>query len=157
MTQSAIEQATPLCGPHVRYARMEGVTMAEWLTKAVETEAQKQEGNQVIPPGRPRETSLPSPTIELHDAASALQAVAVAAQAGLPVTKAAVRDTVGLIREQVRVCRGLPMRQTSRPIGQTRRLDHETPEMEPLVPGDAADAVVPEPVTRNGAGDSPEA
>src|SRR5689334_9616893 len=131
---------------------MEGVTMAEWLTKAVETEAQKQEGNQVIPPGRPRETSLPSPTIELHDAASALQAVAVAAQAGLPVTKAAVRDTVGLIREQVRVCRGLPARQTRHRFGQTIGLAPEPPEPEDLV-----ETVVPEPVTRNGASGGPEA
>src|SRR5689334_1442736 len=65
------------------------------------------------------ETALPSPTIELHEAAAALQAMAAAASAGLPVTKAAVRDTVGLIREQVRVCRGLPVRQTRARIGQT--------------------------------------
>ena len=33
---------------------MEGLTIAEWLTKAVETEAGKQEGNLVIPSGKQR-------------------------------------------------------------------------------------------------------
>ena len=54
--------------------------------------------------------------------------MAVAAQAGLPVTKAAVRDTVSLMREQVRVCRGLPARQTRKHFGKTVRLEHEPPE-----------------------------
>src|SRR5215217_3094116 len=77
----------------VRYARMEGCTMAEWLAKAVETEANRQDGNQVIPPGRPEPVS-PPPSVDLADAAAALQAMAAAASAGLSVSKAATRDTV---------------------------------------------------------------
>ena len=129
----------------VRYARMDGCTMAEWLTKAVETQARLQEANQVIPPGKPSETPLPSPTIELGEAAEALKAMAAAASAGLPVTKAAVRDTVALIREQVRVCRGLPARQTRGQIGQTMKLEHEAP-----VGNSAHDPPALPPVTRNG-------
>jgi hypothetical protein len=137
----------------VRYARMEGVTMAEWLSRAVETQAAKQEANQVYPPGRPEETSFPSPTIELGEAAAVLQAMAAAAASGLPVTKAAVRDTVSLIREQIRVGRGLPARQTKRPIGQTISLEHETPERD-----EAEGMPATQPVTRNGsAGEQQEA
>ena len=114
----------------VRSARMEGVTMAEWISRAVATEARKQEGNLVIPPGRPEApTPRPAPTIELGEATAALQAMASAAQAGLPVGKAAVRDTVALIREQVRVGRGLPPRQTRGPIGQTMRVEHGPPAL----------------------------
>jgi hypothetical protein len=113
----------------VRYARMEGVTMAEWLAKAVETQAEKQEGNQVIPPGQPKPTVLPSLTVDLSDAAAALQAMATAASAGLPISKTAVRDTVALIRDHIRVGRGLPPRQTSQQIGQTMRLNHARSEV----------------------------
>jgi len=67
-----------------------------------------------------------------------LQRMAEAAKAGLPVTKAAVRETVTLIREQVRVGRGLPARQT-------RRLEHETTGTNAPEDGGAA-----KPVTRNG-------
>jgi len=131
----------------VRYARMDGCTMAEWLTRAVATQAQKQDGNQVILPGKPRETTpLPAPTIELGEASVALQAMAAAAAAGLPVSKAAVRDTVSLIREQVRVGRGLPARQTRGHFGQTVRLEHEAPERD-----DTKDPEGAQPVTRNGA------
>ena len=59
----------------VRYARMEGCTMAEWLTKAVETQADRQDGNQVIPPGKPEAPPLPSSSVDLKDAAAALQAL----------------------------------------------------------------------------------
>jgi hypothetical protein len=108
----------------VRYARMEGVTMAEWLAKAVETQAEKQEGNQVQLPSKPTPSSLPSPTIDVSEATAALQSMAAAAAAGLPISKAAVRDTVALIRDHVRVGRGLPPRQTRQQIGQTMRLNH---------------------------------
>ena len=45
----------------VRYARMEGVTMAEWLSRAVETQAQMQEANQVLLPGKPGGVPRPPP------------------------------------------------------------------------------------------------
>src|SRR3954447_26090145 len=112
----------------VRYARMEGCTMAEWLTKAVETQADRQDGNQVLLPGKPEPTPLPSPTVDLGEAAAALQALAQAASAGLPVSKAAAREAVSLIRAHIRVGQGLPPRQTRRQIGQTIRLHHEVSE-----------------------------
>jgi hypothetical protein len=111
----------------VRYARMDGITMAEWLAKAVETEANRQDGNLVIPPGKPEPVS-PPPSVDLNDAALALQALAAAASAGLPVSKAATRDTVALIRAHIRVGRGLPPRQTRPRIGQTISLGHENSE-----------------------------
>ena len=49
----------------VRYAKMDGVTMAEWLGRAVDTEANRQDGNQVIPPGNPPPASPPLATLEL--------------------------------------------------------------------------------------------
>jgi hypothetical protein len=121
----------------VRYARMEGCTMAEWLTKAVETQADRQDGNQVILPGKPEPTPLPSPTVDLKDAAAALQALAQAASAGLPVSKVAAREAVSLIRAHIRVGQGLPSRQTRRQIGQTMRFfEHEdiqpAPQEEPV-------------------------
>jgi hypothetical protein len=107
----------------------------------------------VLPPGKPEQTTpLSVPTIEVGEAAEALKAMALAAQAGLPVTKAAVRDTVTLIREQVRVGRGLPARQTRRLSGQTMRLEHETPEG-----GGTQDQAAEASVTRNGDGGGTEA
>jgi hypothetical protein len=105
---------------------MDGVTMAEWLGRAVDTEANRQDGNQVIPPGNPPPASPPLATLELGTVALALQAMAAAATAGLPVTKAAARDAVALIRSQVRGARGLPARQTTRRIGQTVSGDQES-------------------------------
>lgn len=106
----------------VRYARMDGSTMAEWLTKAVETQAAKQDGTQVIPPDKLEPTQANGElvgTVALGEAAAALQAMAAAATAGLPISKAATRDVVAAIRSQVRVSRGLPARQTRLKIGQT--------------------------------------
>ena len=102
--------------------------MAEWLSKAVETQASQQDGNQVIPPGKPEPTTTPL-SVDLHDAALALQAMAAAATAGLPVSKAASRDTVALIRDHIRVGRGLPLRQTRLKNGQTFDLEHEASEV----------------------------
>jgi hypothetical protein len=108
----------------VRYARMDGCSVSQWLAKAVETQAGRQDGNQVIPPGKPEPAALPS-SVDLSAAASALQSMAAAAAAGLPVSKAAARDTVALIREHIRVGRGLPPRQTRLQIGQTFSRRHE--------------------------------
>jgi hypothetical protein len=108
----------------VRYARMDGCTMAEWLTKAVETQANRQDANLVIPPDKPRETPLVVPSVGLGDAAAALQSLAQASSAGLPVSKTAARETVALIRAHIRVGRGLPPRQTRRQNGQTLHLKH---------------------------------
>jgi hypothetical protein len=102
----------------VRYAKMAGVTMAEWMGRAVETQATLQDGNRVIPPSKPEQTRQAS-GLDLGDVAAALQAMAAAQAAGLPVSKAAVRGVVALIREDVRAARGLPDRQTRPRIGQT--------------------------------------
>jgi hypothetical protein len=67
----------------------------------VETEANRQDGNLVLPPGKPDQVS-PPPSVAITDAALALQAMAAAASAGLPVSKATTRDTVALIREHIR-------------------------------------------------------
>jgi hypothetical protein len=109
----------------VRYARMDGCTMAEWLAKAVETQASKQDGNLVIPPGKPETPPLPASSVDLNAAAAVLQAMAAAASAGLPVSKAATRDTVALIRERIRADRGLPPRQTRTQIGQTLQVGRD--------------------------------
>lgn len=107
----------------VRYARMDGVTMAEWLTRAVQTEANRQDGDAVI---GPRDAAPPPAlSVDLGGVAAVLQAMAAAAAAGLPVTKVAVRETVTLVRDQVRAARGLPARQTRRAIGQTVSVDQE--------------------------------
>lgn len=106
--------------------------MAEWLTRAVETEANRQDGNVVIPPPKP-EASLESCLAAIDQGfkmAGMLQAMAAAQTAGLPVSKAAARDTVRAIRARVRAAEGLPPLkprqtngQTTRQIGQTIRQD----------------------------------
>ena len=107
----------------VKYARMDGVTVAEWLTRAVETQANRQDGNQIIPPGVPQ---APAPSaLDLGTVAVALQAMAAAAGAGLPVAKAAAREAVAVMRLQMRFARGLPARQTRLKIGQTMSQDGE--------------------------------
>jgi hypothetical protein len=60
----------------VRYARMDGCTMAEWLTKAAETQAGRQEANLVIPPGKPETPFLSSPTLDLGDVTHRLSGLA---------------------------------------------------------------------------------
>jgi hypothetical protein len=102
----------------VRYAKMAGLTMAEWMVLAVETQANLQDGNRVIPASKP-EQPRQSSGLDLGDVAAALQAMAAAQVAGLPVSKAAVRGVVALIREDVRAARGLPDRQTRLQIGKT--------------------------------------
>jgi hypothetical protein len=120
----------------IRYARMSGETMGEWIAQAVDTHASKQDGNQVIPPGKPGPTLAiqQAPDIDLTSVAAALQAMAAAATAGLPVSKPAVRDTVTLIRAHVRAARGLPTRQTRRLTGQTISSEQEDlEETEPAI------------------------
>ena len=117
----------------VRYARMAGVTMAEWHARAVETEANRQDGNLIIPPGE----TAPSvrPTVDLAAVAASLQAMALAHRSGLPVTKAAARDTVALIRSEVRGVLGLPAPKGRKTNGQTARPNGQTIS-QGLVPGE---------------------
>jgi hypothetical protein len=83
-------------------------------------------GNRVIPPGKPERPRQAS-GLDLADLAAVLQGLAAAQAAGLPVSKAAARGVVNLIREDVRVARGLPARQTRPLIGQTVSQDSEQP------------------------------
>jgi hypothetical protein len=102
----------------IRHARMADISVAEWMTRAAQNQMALEAGNRVIPPGKPeppRQTSA----IDLGDLPAALQAMAAAQAAGLPVSKAAVRGVVNLIREDVRAARGMPSRQTRPLIGQT--------------------------------------
>ena len=114
----------------IRHARMDGVTVGVWLARAVDTQADRQDAIEVIPPGRPdRETGKPeAPTVSLADAAAALQALAAAATAGLPVHHAVVTATTTMIRRHMRVRRGLPAGQTQRKIGQTISQGHGNTE-----------------------------
>jgi hypothetical protein len=119
----------------VRYAKMAGVTMAEWLEGAVETRANQQDGNQVIPPATPPATmeSALAAIDQGFKTAAMLQAMTAAHSAGLPVSVLAVRDTVKVMRAQVREAGGLPAlkgRQTVRKIGQTISQDQAEPRPE---------------------------
>jgi hypothetical protein len=108
----------------VRYAKMDDVSMAEWLARAVETEANRQDGNEVIPPVKEPATleSAMAAIDRGFKVAGMLQALASASSAGLKVSPAAVNDTVRVMRSQVREAGGLPLlkgRQTSGKNGQT--------------------------------------
>ena len=109
----------------VRYARMEGVSVAEWMTRAVETQANRQDGNDVIAPAAPSERAAADAQLAMM-AIGAANALAAMQTAGLPVTKVAARETVALVRDHVRAARGLPglpTRQTRKIIGQTVNQD----------------------------------
>jgi hypothetical protein len=101
-------------------AMKQGITMAEWLDRAVRNQANLDKGNQVIPPGqtgqtlaRPDPVQLPTPTgklpMDLAGLADALRAVAALTEAAaMPVPKALAREAAGLLRQQIREARGLP-------------------------------------------------
>lgn len=117
----------------VRYAKMRGETMAEWMARAVDTQASIEDGDRVLPPGEPEQThhSRPMSGVNLETVAVVLQAMAAAQASGLPVSKTAVRETVGLIREQMRAARGLPVSQTRPRIGQTISHDDDISDLGP--------------------------
>lgn len=101
-------------------AAKEGVTMAEWLDRAVRGQAERDRGNQLIPPGQNGQgvarfapVQLPDKTgklpLDLAGLADALRAVAtVAGAADMPVPKALAREASALLRQQIRAARGLP-------------------------------------------------
>ena len=104
----------------VRSAAQQGVTMAEWLDRAVRGQAERDRGNQLIPPGQNGQgaarfapAQLPDqtgkPPMDLAGLADALRAVAtVAGAADMPVPKALAREASALLRQQIRAARGLP-------------------------------------------------
>ena len=104
----------------VASAAKEGVTMAEWLDRAVRHQAELDKGNQVIPPGLPGQSvarfdpvqppdGTGKPAMDLSGLADALRAVAtVAGAADMPVPKSLAREASALLRQQIREARGLP-------------------------------------------------
>ena len=112
-------------------AHKQDQTTAEWLTHAVNLLADRQAGNEVIPPGKPTEprggdATPPAVDIDLAGFAQAVNATtaAIVAAGGTP-PKSLGRDAAAVIRHYSRTARGLPSlppRQTGRQNGQTTRL-----------------------------------
>jgi hypothetical protein len=136
----------------LRYAKIDGTPMGEWLGRAIENHANMQDRNQVLPPDQPvrpePKTDRPGPFATsapsldyLGDVAAALQALAAAAGAGLPVSKGAVRDMVRLMQVQARAARGLPDSRTRRSFGQTTAIEHGAADVGPGEAGRTADPV----------------
>lgn len=104
----------------VASATKEGVTMAEWLDRAVRNQADLDKGNQIIPPGQPKQSvarfapaqppdGTGKPAMDLSGLADALRAVAtIAGAAAMPVPKSLAREALALLRQQIREARGLP-------------------------------------------------
>lgn len=109
MPQSARETAT-------RQAKQTGQTVAEWLATAIQHQADRELRSTVIPPGKPGQTvavldpaSPPSPPLDLAALADAVRAATGVAQAAAeaPALRGLSRDVAGLLRDQVRLARGL--------------------------------------------------
>lgn len=116
----------------VACATKQGVTMAEWLDRAVRNQATLEAGERVLPPV-PRAASVPALArplqpvqhVGLGELAGLMQAAqAVAAAAGVAIPKATARHALALTTAQLRSARGLPPKQTRTRHGQT--IDGET-------------------------------
>lgn len=100
----------------VKSAAQQGVTMAEWLDRAVRGQAERDRGNQLIPPGQsgqdvawfaPVQPPDGTGKLDLAGLADALRAVAtVAGAAEMPVPKSLAREASALLRQQIREARG---------------------------------------------------
>ncbi|MDA8249432.1 MAG: hypothetical protein M0Z28_09645 [Rhodospirillales bacterium] len=99
-----------------------GLSVAQWLERAVRTQANVDEGNAVIPPDERPTAPANHPMPKMDDI---LHAISVLAAAGVPVPKALGRQVYAAIGAEVRRRRGLaPL---SRP-GQPKRLRGPTIE-----------------------------
>lgn len=105
----------------VRSARAQGVTMGEWMDRAVPRQAEADKGNQVIPPGQPGQSlTLLNPMPEREtmgkpvDSAGleslANMAMMLGKGADMPGIKGAARDAAALLRDKLREARGMPPR-----------------------------------------------
>jgi len=109
----------------VACAAKQGQTMAEWLAKAVRTQANLEAGERVLPPApRPGDALAawaPVPSvIGLGGLADLMQAAReIAEAAGVPIPKATARHALALTTAQLRAARGLPPKQTRPRNGQT--------------------------------------
>ena len=118
----------------LKAAAKQGQSMAEWLTRAIDQLADREEGERETFPdeaGKPGKLpALPSqpspvviPTSFLTDLIDAMRAAeAVAAASGVPVPKATAHHAFAILTNHLRKARGLPPvkpRQTRPQIGQT--------------------------------------
>jgi len=86
-------------------------TMAEWFVVASENELNRRAGIRLTPPGKPEVARPVAPIIDrdsLMAATTAMQAMAQASQAGLPVSKTSARHAMAVITAGLREMRGLP-------------------------------------------------
>lgn len=103
-------------------------TVAEWMTRAVNRQADMEARNVVIPPGKPEanrvaQEPVSMPQLDLAGLGAAVQAVTAAYQAaGAKVPRAIGREAKATIEHYLRGMRGLPPRQTGRRNGQTAPL-----------------------------------
>lgn len=108
----------------LRCANARGESMAEWLTRAVSAQAAVEANDAVYPPGNPvvpAGQTDPAP-VDLTGTATAMDALARMAAAGLDVPKSTTRQACALLRQQMRQARGLPpltSRRGGKTIGQT--------------------------------------
>lgn len=115
----------------LKAAAKQDQSMAEWLTRAIDQLADREEGvRETFPdeagkPGKP--LALPSPTVIpegfLTDLADTMRAAhAVSEASGIPIPKATVHHAYAVLANHLRFVRGLPPvkpRQTQPRIGQT--------------------------------------
>ncbi len=106
----------------VRAANAQGVSMADWLTDAVNRLADQQAGNLVMPPGKPEQPRPPesTPAIDLLGLAAVIEATVSAHEAaGRKVPAGMAIEACATLRLAMRTARGLPARQTKPRNGQT--------------------------------------
>lgn len=99
--------------------------VAEWVTRAVNRQADLEMANAVFPPGKPEANPAPgpappAPVLDLHGLGIAVDAVLRAhAAAGAAVPRSVGREARAALAHHLRAARGLPPRQTRKKIGQT--------------------------------------
>jgi len=101
----------------MRMARQDGLTVGQWLDRAAERQSARPPA-EVIPPAAQAAEKVQ----DLAAVAASLQAFAALAQAGVPVSRGAIKDSVAVVRRHMRAERGLP--DIGRPRGQT--IDHQS-------------------------------
>jgi hypothetical protein len=104
-------------------------TMAEFLVRAVDTQAAIDAGTQVIPPGQPdKPEDLPAlVSVETADLAALLQAVAAVGAVAPSLPRSVAREAYGAARIRLREARGLPGKLVRR-AGQTAMANGQTIE-----------------------------
>jgi hypothetical protein len=111
----------------VKAAHAQDQTMAQWLVDAVNLLADRQAGNQVIPPGKPApDVRANLSGIDLPGLAAMVEATTHAAiAAGSAPPKSLSRDAAATTRAYMRAARGLPPKQTTPQNRQTLLLEED--------------------------------